>query len=107
MDDATRQTAQQKIRKGKPHEGPKNHLIVFVVSIVLTFLAFMAAANHLLSTGFVIFLLVVMAILQAAVQLGYWMHMKDRGHFYPILFILLGLLVALMAFAFAIYWTWW
>lgn len=107
MDEATNQPMQQKVRRSKTIEGSRNHVIIFILSVVLTFIAFMAAANHLLSTGFVIFLIVVMAILQAVMQLTYWMHLKDRGHAFPIIFIALGAFVALLAFIFAIYWTWW
>lgn len=107
MDEVSNQSVGQNVRRSRTREGSKNHIIIFVISIALTFVAFMAAANHLLSPGFVLFLLVIMAILQAVLQLSYWMHLKDKGHAYPIIFISLGAFVALLAFLFAIYWTWW
>ena len=90
MDQTNGQTAQNKIKRTPVHEGPRNHLITFALSLLLTFLAFMAAANQSLSTGFVIFLLVAMAFSQAIMQLAYWMHLKDKGHFYPRLFLTIG-----------------
>lgn len=107
MDEVQQTSAEQKIKRGKGHEGPRNHIIGFVASIVLTFLAFVAVANESLSTAFVIFLIVTMAIIQVIIQLTYWMHMKDRGHFYPILFLAGGGFVALTLFITAFYWVWW
>ena len=43
-----------------------------------------------LSREFVYSLLVLMAILQVLVQLGIWMHLKDRGHFWAILAMIFG-----------------
>lgn len=107
MEETNRQASYSKVRRGPAHEGPKNHLIAFAVSLVLTALAFFAAANHLLSTGFVIFLLSAMAVVQVIVQLTYWMHMKDRGHFFPTLFLSMGALIVVAFFVAAFYWMWW
>ncbi|CAM3474904.1 cytochrome C oxidase subunit IV family protein [Marinicrinis lubricantis] len=96
-----------KVKRGHVHEGPRNHLITYAISMVLTFIAFVAAANNALSTSFIIFLLVVMAVVQVIVQLAYWMHMKDRGHFYPIIGISMGFVVALTAIAAGLYLMWW
>lgn len=94
------QTVQRpKVKRGPALEGPKNHYITFGVSIVLSLLAFMAAANESLNPKFVIFLLVAMAAVQALFQILYWMHLKDRGHFFPFLFIFMGTIVTLLAFA--------
>lgn len=88
-------------------EGPRNHYITFVISILLTMLAFAAVAFGDLDPRFVISFIVVLAIVQAVFQLAYWMHMKDRGHNLPILFIFTGGFVALLAVISAIYWMWW
>lgn len=100
-------SVKDKVKRGPAHEGPRNHLITFAISIFLTFIAFMAVANPALGSGTVIFLLVSMAIVQAYVQLVFWMHLKDRGHFYPRLFFGVGGLVAFLSFLYATYWTWW
>jgi cytochrome c oxidase subunit 4 len=95
---------QTKRRKG--HEGPRNHLITFAISIVLTILAFAAVSIPGLNKGFVYSLLVLMAIMQVLVQLGFWMHLKDRGHFWPILAMIFGILVVIYAVVSAVYWIW-
>lgn len=107
MEETNRQSSPSKVRKAQRHEGPRNHLITFGISLILTFLAFMAAANHMLDPKFVVFLLVAMAVIQALLQLGYWMHLKDRGHFYPVLFMVMGGVVAITLFVAAVYWMWW
>lgn len=89
------------------HEGPKNHYLSFVLSILLTMLAFAAVIYGGLDRAFVLWFIVILAIVQAVFQLVYWMHMKDRGHTYAILFMSMGAVIALTAFAAAVYWMWW
>lgn len=88
-------------------EGPRNHYITFAISILLTMLAFAAVAFGDLDAQFVVAFIVVLAIVQAIFQLAYWMHMKDRGHSFPIVFIFMGAIVALLAVIAALYWMWW
>ncbi|GAB2701258.1 cytochrome C oxidase subunit IV family protein [Paenibacillus thermoaerophilus] len=92
----------------KPHryEGPKNHLITFAVSILLTALAFFAVMANLGKT-FTIMFIVLLAIVQAAFQLYVWMHAKDRGHTYAKIGIFMGGIIALTAVAAVVYWMWW
>lgn len=56
-------------------EGPQKHIIVFIFSIVLTAIAFAAVAAGDINPVFTVILLLVMALLQVFVQMGYWMHM--------------------------------
>jgi len=95
--------------EGRPykHEGPKNHYITFILSILLTMFAFAAVIYGDLDRGFVLWFLSILAIVQAVFQLVYWMHMKDRGHAYAILYMVMGAIIALTAFAAAVYWMWW
>ncbi|RUT31617.1 cytochrome C oxidase subunit IV [Paenibacillus zeisoli] len=88
-------------------EGPQKHVIAFIFSIVLTLIAFAAVAAGGVNASFTIILLVVMAVLQVLVQLGYWMHLKDKGHMIPILFMAFGFFVAGTAVITALYWVWW
>lgn len=98
--------AGDQVKRSKRHEGLRNHLITFVISIILTILAFAAVTIPGISKGFVYSLLVLMAILQVVVQLGFWMHLKDRGHFWPTLSIIFGALVVVYAVASAVFWIW-
>ncbi|MFD2673660.1 cytochrome C oxidase subunit IV family protein [Marinicrinis sediminis] len=96
-----------KVKRGPVHEGPRNHIITYAISMILTFIAFVAAANDALSGGFVIFLLVTMAMVQVIVQLAFWMHMKDKGHVYAFIALFTGFITALTAVAAALFLMWW
>ena len=95
--------------QGRPHrqEGPKNHFLAFGLSIVLTMLSFAAVMYGELDRGFVLAFIVISAIVQATFQLVYWMHMKDRDHQYPIVFISFGAVIAITAVLSGVYWSWW
>lgn len=88
-------------------EGPKNHFLGYIISIVLTMLAFAAVIYGGMSKMFLVAFLTILAIAQAVIQLAIWMHMKDRGHRYPILFLAFGGFVAATAAIAAVYWMWW
>ncbi|MHA0857111.1 cytochrome C oxidase subunit IV family protein [Paenibacillus sp. CMAA1364] len=88
-------------------EGPQKHIVVFILSIVLTLIAFAAVAAGEVNKAFTITLLLVMAVLQVFVQMAYWMHLKDKGHLLPIVFMLGGFFVAGTAVVTAIFWMWW
>jgi cytochrome c oxidase subunit IV len=88
------------------HEGPRNHYLAFALSIVLTILAF-AAVNANLGRTFTIAFILLLALIQASFQLFFWMHMKDKGHFYAKVGIAFGFVIALTALAAAVYWMWW
>ncbi|MNO52832.1 Cytochrome c oxidase subunit 4B [compost metagenome] len=89
------------------HEGPQKHVVAFIFSIILTLIAFAAVAAGGVNTAFTVLILLVMAVLQVLVQLGYWMHLKDKGHMIPIIFMAGGFFVAATAVVAALYWMWW
>lgn len=95
------------IKHRQRQEGPQKHVIAFIFSIVLTLIAFASVAAGGVNTAFTVLLLLVMAVLQVLVQLGYWMHLKDKGHMIPILFMAGGFFVAGLAIIAALYWMWW
>lgn len=89
------------------HEGPQKHIVAFAFSMVLTLIAFAAVSAGGVNKSYVYILLITMAILQVLIQLGIWMHMKDRGHAFPILFIFGGATIAFTCIAMALFWVWW
>lgn len=95
------------VKHRQRHEGPGKHIIVFIFSIVLTLIAFAAVAASGVNIVLVILMLLVMAVMQVLVQLGYWMHMKDKGHMIPIIFMVGGFFVAVTTIIAALYWMWW
>jgi cytochrome c oxidase subunit IV len=88
-------------------EGPKNHYLSYIISIVLTMLAFAVVLYGGLDHTFILVFLMGLAIVQIIFQLAYWMHMKERGHLFPIVGIAFGAFVATSAVIAAVYWMWW
>jgi cytochrome c oxidase subunit 4 len=88
-------------------EGPQKHIIVYILSLALTIIAFAAVAAGGISDAFTYTILVIMAIVQAFSQMAFWMHMKDRGHLFPVIAIISGVVVAFLMVILAIYWCWW
>lgn len=88
------------------HEGPRNHLLTFALSILLTAFAFLAVVNFELEPWWVIVFIVTLAVFQAVIQLAFWMHMKDRGHFMPIVGIAFGVIIAFTCVASGIWMSW-
>jgi cytochrome c oxidase subunit IV len=88
-------------------EGPKNHYLSYIISIVLTMLAFAVVLYGGLDRGFIILFLVGLAVAQVIFQLAYWMHMKEKGHLFPIIGLLFGTIIALTALAAGVFWTFW
>lgn len=70
-------------------------------------LAFAVVLYGGLDRSFILFFIVGLAIVQIIFQLAYWMHMKDRGHFFPIIGLAFGAFIALTAVIMAVYWVWW
>ncbi|MBB6637333.1 cytochrome o ubiquinol oxidase subunit IV [Cohnella thailandensis] len=103
---SSNQSTHEETRRHR-EEGPKKHIVAFVLSLVLTLIAFAAVASGEINTTFTYVILVGMAIVQVFVQLSFWMHMKDRGHLFPILGIVFGAVVVFTMVIMAEYWVWW
>jgi cytochrome c oxidase subunit 4 len=88
-------------------EGPQKHIVAFVMSLALTIIAFAAVAAGEINTTFTYIILVGMAFVQVFIQMAFWMHMKDRGHMFPIICIFAGVGVVLTLVVTALYWVWW
>jgi cytochrome c oxidase subunit 4 len=88
-------------------EGPRKHIVAFVMSLALTIIAFAAVAAGEINTTFTYMILVGMAIIQVFIQMAFWMHMKDRGHLFPMIAIFTGAFVVVTAVITALYWVWW
>ncbi|WP_126426774.1 cytochrome C oxidase subunit IV family protein [Brevibacillus marinus] len=89
------------------HTGAKNHLITFVVSLLLTALAFVAVASGTVERGTLVWLLLFLAFVQALFQLYIWMHMEQKGHGFAALCLYSGAGVALVTVISFVLWVWW
>lgn len=85
------------------HEGPKRHIVAFIVSIVLTAFAFIAVILGG-TAGWVIPFIIVLGIVQAGFQLYIWMHLDQKGHELPEIGIYTGVFVALTMLVVFSYW---
>ncbi|WP_168119846.1 cytochrome C oxidase subunit IV family protein [Paenibacillus sp. HB172176] len=96
-------------RQSRPHrtEGPKKHIIAFICSILLTLVAFATVMSGEVNKEFIYLILLGTAFLQVFVQMAFWMHMKDRGHTFAIIGILMGIFVVFTVVIMARYWAWW
>jgi cytochrome c oxidase subunit 4 len=88
-------------------EGPRNHYIAYLISIILTMLSFAIVIYGGLDKMFLVVFLVGLAIVQIIFQLSIWMHMKERGHVFPIVGLAFGAFVAASGVIAALYWMWW
>lgn len=100
-------TENQVVRRSTRPEGPQKHIVAFILSIVLTAIAFAAVAAGGVNPTFTIILLLFMAVLQVIIQMGFWMHLKDKGNLMPIIFMIGGFFVAGLAVLPALFWVWW
>lgn len=104
---ASNHTATEESPKRHKVEGPKKHIIAFLFSVLLTFIAFATVISGEINKDFIYIILVGLAVLQVFVQMAFWMHMKDRGHTFAIIGILTGVFIVFTCVIMAEYWAWW
>lgn len=76
----------------------KSYLTGFVLSLFFTILAFVLAMEKLLPAGALLLVLLLIAIVQAAIQLIYFLHLKDAAVWDKGLFwFTAGMIVIIMA----------
>ncbi|WP_202077272.1 cytochrome C oxidase subunit IV family protein [Caldalkalibacillus salinus] len=96
-------------RAQKKHKRERIALIwAFILSLLLTVISFIAVGTNIVEEQITLFLFIVMlAMLQAIIQLFYFMHLKDKGHRMPNLFIFSSIFVAIVAIYGINEWLWW
>ncbi len=60
------------------HTSPVNYIVGFVLSIVLTLLAYFAVVNEWFSTRGIVFFIVTLALVQFAVQMLFFLHLGQE-----------------------------
>ena len=71
----------------------KKQFIVFMLCLFLTVTAFLAIATDVIPSSFGIPFILIMALIQLALQLLFFMHMKDKNHGWAIAFMITGLFI--------------
>ncbi|HLS22900.1 MAG TPA: cytochrome c oxidase subunit IVB [Pseudogracilibacillus sp.] len=100
-------TNKDTFRKQKNRLEMQRQLISFGLMIALTLIAFAVVATDTLSSGVIIPMLFVMAIVQAGFQFYYFMHLKDKGHAMPATLIFGGVWAAFLTLAGIVVISWW
>lgn len=93
------QTLKERHEKEKQKQELRHHLISFVMMLALTILAFAAVVFGGKSGKFVALFILLLAVIQAAFQMFYFMHLKERDHGFPAGFIASGATVAVLTVA--------
>jgi cytochrome c oxidase subunit 4 len=81
------------IERQKRKRELKHYLVSFVLMILFTILSFTAVAMKDIPKHFISIFIVTLAVVQVVFQLYYFMHMKDKDHGFPALFIYGGAMV--------------
>jgi cytochrome c oxidase subunit 4 len=86
-----------KYRRKKSAEEMKHQLVSFIMMILLTLLSFVSVIyRDSLDPYFTIPFIILLAVIQLVFQLYYFMHMKNKDHGIPAIFLYSGLLVGLV-----------
>ncbi|KAA9026000.1 cytochrome c oxidase subunit IVB [Niallia endozanthoxylica] len=96
-----------KYRRKKNAEEMKHQVITFALMIFLTLIAFVAVGYDGFSSWFIVPFILLLAGVQVAYQLYYFMHMSHKGHEMPAIFMFSGVFVAIItviAFMTIIWW---
>lgn len=73
------------------HWSMRKHIISYVIMMVITIAAFLMVGNNMLSPVALIVALVIMASILVILQLADFMHLDQKGHLYPAIFIANGI----------------
>ncbi|MBS2968839.1 cytochrome c oxidase subunit IVB [Metabacillus sp. KIGAM252] len=94
-------------RKRKNAEDMKYQLVSFGMMLFLTILAFMAVGYKGIEHWFTVPFIILLALVQVAFQLYYFMHMNHKGHEAAALFLYSGVFVAALTVLTFMTIVWW
>ncbi|MCS1350102.1 cytochrome C oxidase subunit IV family protein [Mechercharimyces sp. CAU 1602] len=72
----------------------RKHIISFISMLILTGISFYLVATNLLPPQTVIVVILILAGIQVLLQFFTFMHLDQKGHFFPLLFLFTGIIVA-------------
>nr|WP_295973678.1 cytochrome c oxidase subunit IVB [uncultured Bacillus sp.] len=94
-------------RRKKNAEEMKHQVITFALMIFLTFVSFLAVAYDGFSPRFTVPFIVLLAVIQVAYQLYYFMHMSHKGHEVAAIYMFSGILIAFVTVLAFVTIVWW
>ena len=77
----------------------RKQIIVFLLCLFLTIAAFLAVSTDVIPSTFGISFIILLAVVQLALQLLFFMHLKDKEHEWPLVFILSGIFFSIPTIA--------
>ncbi|KYG35208.1 cytochrome o ubiquinol/quinol oxidase subunit IV [Alkalihalobacillus trypoxylicola] len=77
----------------------KRQIVVFALMIFLTILAFAAVASDIIPHSFAVPFILILAAIQLALQLLFFMHMKDKDHGWANAFMISGIFITVPTIA--------
>lgn len=99
--------ADSEYRRKKSAEEMRHQVITFALMIFLTLVSFIAVSYDGFSNWFTIPFILLLAVIQVAYQLYYFMHMSHKGHELIAIYMYSGILIAfitVIAFVTIIWW---
>lgn len=77
----------------------KKQIVVFALCLFMTVIAFLAVATEVIPGSFGIPFILILAVIQLALQLLFFMHLKDKDHGWAIAFMISGLFITVPTIA--------
>ncbi|NEU29500.1 cytochrome-c oxidase [bacterium LRH843] len=77
----------------------RKQIVAFALCIFLTVMAFLAVGADIVPSSFAIPFILILAIIQLAIQFLFFMHLKDKNHGWAIAFIITGIFVTVPTIA--------
>lgn len=77
----------------------RKQIIVFALMIFLTIIAFLAVGADVVPRSFAVPFILILAVIQLALQLIFFMHLKDKDHGWATAFMVSGIFVTVPTIA--------
>lgn len=91
--------------KGSDGEIEKKYVISFTWMILLTLISFILVGSGVISTSFLIPIILLLATVQVVLQLVTFMHLKEKGHAFPVVFVIGAAVVAATCIVAMVFWA--
>lgn len=73
----------------------RKQIVVFALMIFLTIIAFLAVSADIVPRTFAVPFILILAVIQLALQLIFFMHLKDKDHGWATAFMISGIFVTI------------
>lgn len=77
-------------------ESARKHVLSFASMILFTAIAFLLVATSLFDATTTVWIITILAVIQVVLQLFTFMHLDQKGQQIPIIFMAIGIFIALM-----------